>query len=337
MERQELSGRVYSLELISKYRNALMGLATLSVLILHIHHNFELPMPDALAYIYESGADMFMFLSGFGLFYSAENGFAWGNYLKKRFLRVYPEYIFSVFYFRIILTRSLKNFLLDLFTVSFWVYAFPNYWYVAAIAVLYLLYPFVHKKIRQSDRFTLILIMISILLNVVMSFTVPDFYSARALAFQRVPVFIAGAFIAKKIKIDHKGESEKWPLICAFTAVASLLLALVAGSYYRFLLLPWTIGIAFLMSLLLSVLREKNIFAVLLNFMGKISLPVYLYYTFITQTLVRVQFLKTLPVPVMIVLSVAVTIVVSRITVFLCDCFRKCIPASNSGKRTVNG
>ena len=91
MERQELKSSAFFFEAISKFRTPLMGLATLNVMLLHIFQNFEMLGSDVIFYVFESGADLFMLLSGFGLFYSVDKGGSLGSYFKKRFLRIYPE------------------------------------------------------------------------------------------------------------------------------------------------------------------------------------------------------------------------------------------------------
>lgn len=79
------------IEKISKYRSALMGVATLMVVAYHYRLNFNIEEIRNIASVGYSGVDIFLFVSGFGLFCGyckRPDGF-----LLRRFLRVYPTYL----------------------------------------------------------------------------------------------------------------------------------------------------------------------------------------------------------------------------------------------------
>lgn len=62
----------FNLNLISKYRAELMGVSTLLILICHAAGN-DVFMPSWLMYVVaqgQLGVDIFLFLSGMGLYYS---------------------------------------------------------------------------------------------------------------------------------------------------------------------------------------------------------------------------------------------------------------------------
>ena len=79
-------------EIFSKYRNVLMGIATLSVLIFHFtddcriyKYNFEGIIQFFNRYVSSTGVDIFLFLSGFGLYY------AWKKNNNSLFINIYTS------------------------------------------------------------------------------------------------------------------------------------------------------------------------------------------------------------------------------------------------------
>ena len=96
-----------NLGILSKYRVELMGLAAISIIICHAVGN-NVMMPNSLRWVCgfgQNGVDVFLFLSGFGMWYSLEN-MSKNNELnvlmwyRKRFIRLLVPYlIISVPYY----------------------------------------------------------------------------------------------------------------------------------------------------------------------------------------------------------------------------------------------
>ena len=68
----------FSLQDISTYRKALMGVAMLWIVFYHF--GFHTPIISHLTRFGYTGVDIFMFLSGFGLFYSLQKKQGLSNY-----------------------------------------------------------------------------------------------------------------------------------------------------------------------------------------------------------------------------------------------------------------
>ena len=119
MERQELKSSTFSFDALSRFRTPMMGFAALNLMLLHVFQNFELLGSLIVFNMFESGADLFMLLSGFGLFYSVDKGGSLGSYFKKRFLRIYPEYIIACMASGILLAKGTVWVIKDLTTLSF--------------------------------------------------------------------------------------------------------------------------------------------------------------------------------------------------------------------------
>ncbi len=324
MERQELKSSAFFFEAISKFRTPLMGLATLNVMLLHIFQNFELLGSDVIFYVFESGADLFMLLSGFGLFYSVDKGGSLGSYFKKRFLRIYPEYIIACVASGVLLAKGTVWVIKDLTTLSFWMNASTTYWFIALIVVLYLIYPFIHKFIRKSDTFSIILIAVTVLANLILPFVFVWDYWARVIAFERIPVFFAGAFLAKKIKYDSISIRKERVLYFLIVAMAALILSVrTPAGFYRLVLLPWTVCVAVLAAFVFDRCKKGNVVVKGMELLGKISLQVYLFHGFLMEFLL----LKLVPLasnkPLMILITTLQTLLVAVIVKLICDKFRQ--------------
>lgn len=147
------------LSLISKYRAELMGLATLGILVCHCPANGVM-MPQSLKYLMycgKIGVALFMFLSGFGLYYSlSKNRDSLINWYKKRYIRIlvpyllislFPGFVFALFSPD---TDWLRYFA-RLSLVSYWKYH-DCAWFLAVLLPLYAISPLFFRIINHSER-----------------------------------------------------------------------------------------------------------------------------------------------------------------------------------------
>jgi len=74
--------------LLSKYRQALMGIAILWVMMFHLPLRPGIPIIKEFFNIGYGGVDIFLFLSGFGLYFSlSKKGIKLSHYYKKKILQ----------------------------------------------------------------------------------------------------------------------------------------------------------------------------------------------------------------------------------------------------------
>ena len=116
-----------------------------------------------------TGGHVFVFCSGFGLFLSwLHRPMRFGEFLKKRFFKIYLPYIFVVFVEfclphsadRATLTRQLLShvFLYKMFFEKYIISFGMQFWFISTILQLYLLFlPLCHFRRRFSMRATVIL------------------------------------------------------------------------------------------------------------------------------------------------------------------------------------
>lgn len=101
----------FNLKLISTYRSALMGIATICILMCHATSNgVNVPILSSVLSLGQIGVLMFFFLSGIGIYYSLNSTNGWRDYLqwyKKRFVRLLIPYI--LIYGPTLLLQSISN------------------------------------------------------------------------------------------------------------------------------------------------------------------------------------------------------------------------------------
>ena len=164
-----------SFQLISDCRSELMGYAILGVFICHIimriPYDFPL-LPDLARLVYTQG---FIFLSGFGLYFSYSKNSNLTHYFKRRVNRLFIPYLLMSFPFLTVIVivtgQSFINLLGYLTTISFWFNGnFYGMWYIAVQLMLYIVFPllmfcmFYQNKWVILRSLTTIFILIAVIL-----------------------------------------------------------------------------------------------------------------------------------------------------------------------------
>lgn len=154
----------FKIQMLSTYRNLLMGLAAIGVFVMHFIVQGVLAFPSPLKKIEtvlllwgSSGVDVFCLLSGFGLFYSLEKNPKLSQYYKKRVVRVYiPFLLITIPGYIFFLKVSIKKCLIKWTTLYLWVSGNDGTWFVSFIIVMYLLSPIIYKFYKSSSTKKLI-------------------------------------------------------------------------------------------------------------------------------------------------------------------------------------
>ena len=179
---------------ISTYRSELMGWAILWIMALHFTFTQIKPLGFLAQYGF-AGVDIFIFVSGFGLFYSLEKNSHIIPFYRKRFLRIFPTYYFLGIFASILLYHdNAITYLFRYTTIGFWTGGVYGEWYIPSIVFLYLLTPFIKKL---YDRRLFIIIILFVCLCLIISYIIvannyinkgePHFF-----LLYRIPSFIFG-------------------------------------------------------------------------------------------------------------------------------------------------
>ena len=85
---------------LSRYRGELMGFAMLAVLFFHVGGNHNETFFYCLSRCGNVGVDMFLFLSGVGLWFAWAKKPSLALFFKRRYVRVYPAwFVVACLYF----------------------------------------------------------------------------------------------------------------------------------------------------------------------------------------------------------------------------------------------
>lgn len=199
---------------LSKYRTQLMGIAIIWVVLYHGNeYGMILPRPlDIVNFVLEKGrggVDVFLLLSGLGLYYSFSKNSDIKRFYKKRVVRVVIPYLLIATPFWVlqdlILEFNILSFLKNITLVSFWSEGYTRLWYFALLLPLYLLFPIIYKWIFKDENSnhairTAVLIGIVVVVNCLIRYLWPDYYGKVEIALTRIPVFIIGVLLGKYAK-----------------------------------------------------------------------------------------------------------------------------------------
>jgi peptidoglycan/LPS O-acetylase OafA/YrhL len=203
-------GNKHALQLgvFSQYRTQIMGIAAIMILICHIVGN-GVTLPHFLSKIFSLGnygVDIFMFVSGIGMFYSIDNNnMPLTLWYKKRLVRIFVPYLLiSVPY---CLTRTIfydftfTEIILNITTAEFWV-LHRGAWFVSAILPLYLVTPVLYRKNSSNKERLIVALTVSTLMIVLSRISISDNALIHNIQFVlgRMPMFIIGYYIATNIR-----------------------------------------------------------------------------------------------------------------------------------------
>lgn len=249
----------FTLQDISTCRSALMGIAILWVVFYHF--GFHIPIISHVTRFGYTGVDIFMFLSGFGLFYSLQKKQGLSNYLKKRVVRIFPSYFLigialSLFCYP---DENFWNYLWRCSTLGFWTNGIYYEWFIPSIVTLYCLFPFAfklltHDKTRQYQILTVCCLVISI-------YTVFDndiIDNWHFLLVYRIPVFLFGALTAFYIAKQHSQKEYNWiGIIGVFIFVGFFIIPELRTRYIAFTFLtPLIISISCIVIKNITIINE---------------------------------------------------------------------------------
>lgn len=228
---------------ISRYRGELMGTAMLFVILFHV----GLPREDAffgLRRMGNIGVDIFLFLSGMGLWFSWTKQPSFRHFYLRRFLRIIPAWLLiaSLYYIPDYLNLEITghrghstNFidLIGDITINwdFWLHDELTFWYIPAIMFLYLVSPLYMSLIIKHPIYRWLPVMM-IMWCILVQYVTPIHEAVGHLEifWSRIPIFFIGINIAAAVKRKETMDG------------ASI----------------WMIGLMFIMALAASIFLEQE-------------------------------------------------------------------------------
>ena len=201
---------------LSRYRGELMGLAMIFVILFHVW----LPKSYAMYGLVRCGnvgVDIFLMLSGIGLWFSWSRNASVKNFFKRRYMRVYPAWLVAacLFYIPNYLNSpgggyspDALNLVLNILVGwSFWRVDDLTFWYVPAIMMMYTFAPLYMQLIRRSPACRWMPVAAMVLAVMVQYY--PPIHNAVGhleIFFSRIPIFLiginTGLWVQQKKELD---------------------------------------------------------------------------------------------------------------------------------------
>ena len=282
--------RIPDIELanISRFRGALMGIAMLIIILFHV----DLARSDmffGLRRMGNLGVDMFLFLSGIGLWFSWMKTPSYRHFYFRRLIRIYPAWlIIACLYYLPRLhvhdAASLVNLIGEIgFNWNFWLHDELSFWYIPAIMMLYLFAPPYIELIRRHSVYRWLPV-VMIMWCILVEWVTPIHHAVGHLEifWSRVPICFIGINMGEmgrqKRTIDGQGI---WMLIIMFvmTSVSCFFLEQERHGQFplfveRMLYIPLTITFILICNRVLR--RTPKWVNGALAFVGSLSLECYL-------------------------------------------------------------
>lgn len=278
-------------QLLSAYRSELMGVAMLWVMLFHAYEfHFGVFALDAVKQLGFGGVDLFILLSGLGLYGSiVRRKESFPRYFLRRCQRVLPGYWLVVglysLWLRVQGRISLTTGLWSLSTLHYW-FRIPGSfnWYVPALLALYALAPFWVRLLERSRHKGLLTLLVFPFAYGVYRVSIPLGLNYTSDFLDRMPTFalglLAGAYLLEKQPLNRR-HALAWGAGAALgLTVAWLRLhgKLYISTCYMFA--ACVMPLCLLLARLLSLRKGPWKF---LRFLGSRSLEIYLLNVIVTR------------------------------------------------------
>lgn len=287
-----MNSKVIQLSLISKYRQELMGIATILILVCHsVGNNVYIPFPlNKLFALGTCGVDIFFFLSGFGLYYSLQKKKSILQWYKKRYIRILVPYlIISIIGFVdycINQPYDFGEYLFRLSLLSFWT-DHNVAWFLAVIIPFYAITPFLYQILFSHKHTVLVAlgITVSVIAYNILQPSVTDgiVYNINYALPHFIP-FVWGFIAADKSRSDDSSISILFPVAATIVAWGEYFL----NGENAFLFIGCASAIV---PLSIYTLQFLNCDCKVLRWFGKVSLESYLTNTNLPVYLKYIPFL----------------------------------------------
>ena len=198
----------FTLNDISTYRSELMGWAIIWIMMLHFTFTQVKPLGFVAQYGF-AGVEIFLFVSGFGLFFSLDKNHSNKDFYLKRILRIFPTYyILGIFASIFLYHDDIFTYLFRYTTIGFWTGGCYSEWYIPSIVCLYLIAPLLKKLLTWKKQ--IIITAICLICFVAAFFLISNKYITKGephfFLLYRIPVFIFGMECAYWLKKEFVGK-----------------------------------------------------------------------------------------------------------------------------------
>lgn len=279
--------------IMSEHRNVVYAIAIISIVLFHYCCIIRGDVLDSsflwrryMRYIGSVGVELFLFLSGMGLYYSMKRSNV-KQFWIKRFLRISIPYLIvgvTLWGFRDLyqLKAGISVFLKDFFWISFLADGNNQFWYVLFIIMMYAIYPLIYMIInkKHGSIYWGILLIGDIVFNYVIQLYFPDFFKHTEIALTRVPIFLIGCYIGVLIYNNRRFNVY----VAIMYVVASFGLMYCAGRFLelhsplsRYVAGIYGIGVCLLIVIVVSLIPKLSALNIIWNWIEPLTYEIYLW------------------------------------------------------------
>lgn len=260
-----------------------MGLAT--ILIIFFHSSVEvssIAILDFLKQICDIGVDIFLLLSGYGMYHSLSKNRPIKQFYKARFYRIVPEFLSVALVWYAIINFVTNDFgvisyLKDITTLSFWLDRTLSSWFIAAILVFYIFSPIIFKIINKNAYYGFFISLISVVIGVLI-FHIQYNLIYLALTLYRLPIFLIGFIWAKTEKSFISTRKTRKIIFIVLSVISFILLWIILINHS----IPYFFKYLFYIPITILVcsipIKLPNKINYIISIIGKISLETYLLF-----------------------------------------------------------
>lgn len=273
---------------LSAYRSELMGWSILWVMMLHFRFITLKPLGFIAQYGF-AGVEIFMFVSGLGLYYSLEKDHRLVPFYTKRLKRIFPVYyLVGIFASLLLFSDSLPLYFFRYSTIGFWTGGPYLEWYIPSIVLLYLLAPLIKRLVNPQYAWLLTVILLFLIVSSWYLARV-QFFADRGhyFCYYRIPAFILGMVCGRLIQ---HGAGIRPYLTVLFAGIPCFVVffpqhhAIYEFKYYSLLFLLPAFMLVFCM-----LSKWMGRWAVIVRRIGEASLEIYLVQTLFFHAIVNGQ------------------------------------------------
>lgn len=277
---------------LSRYRSELMGLAMIFVMLFHVWLPKSNPM-YGLVRCGNVGVDMFLFLSGIGLWFSWTGNRSLPRFFRKRYIRIYPAWLIMacLFYIPNYINTDGGGYSPNLFHLaaniavnwSFWRIDDLTFWFIPSIMMMYTFAPAYMEAVLRAPSWRWLPVAFMVLAVMVCYY--PPVHGAVGhveIFFSRIPIFLLGINCGELVRTGHKAEgSSLWLILLLFIMSLAMCVEFEESWRGRFpLFLERMVYIPLAVTAMLLLVRllrhTPSWFNRAMAFVGGISLEIYL-------------------------------------------------------------
>ncbi len=303
--------KMFSFHDFSKYRTLLMGLQILFIIYFHfLEHcrgaNINFGFPQKVFYTFwgSSGVDLFLLLSGMGLYFSWKKNPDPQVFYRKRFSRIFvPYFLVAIpgYYFLELFAKNGRGWLAFFKKLSFFSFFTEHsitFWYIIMSFFCYLIFPVIFKIVDEAqDSITekmrvLVLCITSTMLCVVLFLYNKELFNNLSLALTRFPAFFVGVLFGKAAYEKREMPTKNIWILTVISFCLILLGLATTQILNRYAVAFFNLCVCFLLILALNYIaaRKSKLIALfykcttgILCWFGKYTIELYLLHIIIRK------------------------------------------------------